>query len=175
MITPFNSDDPMMKSHSNYEMDKLNSWKKEPLIEEEYFNKLRICILQRIQLNQDFQGITMPLNNLPKTDKNLNKYWIYTSGIAALFLIAFSCYQIFTSSNNVPFAQQGIRKTSMAYKTLQIDSTNSDSTNKITVAPIEHIQKDSIPIKQQFETALESLTDEDLEAINWELYFDESF
>lgn len=175
MNTPFNNDDPMMKSQSNFEMDKLISWKNEPLVQDEYFYKLRICILQRIQMDQEFDGIKAVNDILQIRKKRLKRFWIYTSGIAAVLVIAYSCFQIFPNKIDLPLAQQGTRKTAIANKTLQIDSTNSETSKKIDVSPIEPYQSDSVPNRQQFEIAMESITDEDLEAINWELYLNETF
>ena len=165
MNTPFHSDDSIMKSHSNFEMDKLNSWKNKPLVEEEYFDKLRVCILQRIQMEQDFQRTTLPIHHLPNKNKRLKQYWIYTSGIAALFIMAFYCFKLFTNTI-YPSNEK---------KTITIDTIANTKLIKEEIRVEEFKKMDSIPNKEQFEIALESLTDEDLEAINWELYFDESF
>ena len=175
MNTPFNSDDPMMKSHSNLEMNKLNSWKNKPLVEEEYFDKLRVCIIQRIQMDQDFQRTILPIHHLPNKNKNLKQYWIYTSGIAALFIIAIYCFKLSSSTNDHPVAQKEIKQTSNEKKAITIDTISNAKLLKEEISIKEFKKMDSIPNKEQFEIALESLTDEDLEAINWELYFDESF
>lgn len=175
MNKPFNNDDPMMKSQSNFEMDKLISWKNEQLVEEEYFNKLRVCILQRIQMNEDFKGTTMLIHHLPNKNKKLKQYWIYTSGIAALFIMAFLGFKLFTSTNNHPISQNEFKQTAHEKKTITIDTIANTKLIKEEIRVEEFKKMDSIPNKEQFEIALESLTDEDLEAINWELYFDESF
>lgn len=173
MNKPFNSNDPMMNFHSNFEMEKLNSWKNKSLVEEEYFDKLRVCILQRIQMDQDFQRTTLPIHHLPNKNKRLKQYWIYTSGIAALFIMAFYCFKLSTSTNDHPIAQKEIKQTSNETKTIDTMANTKLIKEEIRVEEFKKI--DSIPNKEQFEIALESITDEELEAINWELYFDESF
>ena len=175
MNTPFHSDDSIMKSHSNLEMDKLNSWKNKPLVEEEYFDKLRVCILQRIQMDKDFQRTTLPIHHLPNKNKRLKQYWIYTSGIAALFIIAIYCFKLSTSTNDHPISLNEFKQTSNEKKTITIDTIANTKLIKEEIRVEEFKKMDSIQNKEQFEIALESITDEDLEAINWELYFDESF
>ncbi len=188
MNTPFNSDDPMMKSHSNLEMNKLNSWKYKPLVEEEYFDKLPLCVMQRIQMNEEMKKDALHFKPVVSNNKKNYRILYYLSGIAAVLLICLGLLYRNTSSteqhafhdstntnknNEKALTQEAARECKNGS---EIEKENHSIEKKRSDCIPEASSKKSNPSSSDpFETALQTITDEELEELNWTLYLNETF
>lgn len=177
----------MAHSAIDLEKQKLQQWKNKPLVEDEYFDKLPFCIMQRIQMNEEMKKNDIHFNPVVSYNKKNHRIIYYLSGIAAVLLITFGLFYSNTSSNDQRAFHDSTNPNKNYEKTLAkeaardfIDENEMEKANqsiekkKLDCTPEGSNKKRNPSSSDPFETALQTITDEELEELNWTLYLNET-
>jgi hypothetical protein len=177
----------MSHSEFDFEKNKLQQWKNAPLVDDEYFDKLPLCVMQRIQMNEEMKKDALHFKPVVTYNKKNHRILYYLSGTAAALLICLGLLY---------------RNTSFTEQHASHDSTNTNKNNEKALTQeaateykngsdlekekhsIEKKTSDCVPeasskkrnpsSSDPFETALQTITDEELEELNWTLYLNET-
>jgi hypothetical protein len=172
------SDKALLQEDMNPEqLHKLQLWKNASYVDEEYFDRLKTCVKQRIRMNQEIQPIHFSQIKRQSTTNKKSIALLTIMGLAAVFLLMFFLFQIPSNVNTnstSPIAQE----TPFVKKEVGLKDT--------TIIPQNLNQEDTLcNIKQQkenfehkninWELAIQEVSDEELEDMIWELDWEENF
>lgn len=178
----------MSHSASDFEKNKLQQWKNTPLVDDDYFDKLPLCVMQRIQMNDALKKDAIHFKPIVSDNKKNYRILYYLSGIAAVFVISFGLIYRHSSSTNQQALHESTNTNKNNGKNLAQDSasdykngTEMEMENRkmgkkqaIGVPEVSNIKSDPT-VSDPFETALQTITDDELEELNWTLYLNETF
>jgi ferric-dicitrate binding protein FerR (iron transport regulator) len=104
------SDNALFQEDLNPEqLNKLQAWKNTSYVDEEYFDKLKTCVQQRIRMNMEMQPIHFSQIRRPSTTNKKSIALLTIMGLAAVFLLMFLLFQnpsnVNTNSTS-PIAQE---------------------------------------------------------------------
>ncbi len=177
-------------SHSafDFEKNKLQQWKNAPLVDDDYFDKLPLCVMQRIQMNDALKKDAIHFKPVVSDNKRNYRILYYLSGIAAVFVISFGLMYRHSSSTDQQALHESTNTNKNNEKNLVQESAreNKNGTEmEKEKHSIEKKQANGVPeasnkkseptAADPFETALQTITDDELEELNWTLYLNETF
>jgi hypothetical protein len=172
------SDNAFLQEDLNPEqLNKLQLWKNASYVEEEYFDKLKICVQQRIRMNKEMQPMHL-LQTKPQSTTNKKTTALLTIlGLAAVFLLMFFLFQ---KPSNVkinspsPLAQEtplDKKEVGLQDTTIILQNSNQEESNCNIKQQKENIEHKNI----NWEVAIQEISDEELEDMIWDLEWEESF
>lgn len=178
----------MAHSAMDFENNKLQQWKNAPLVEDEYFDKLPLCVMQRIQMNDALKKDAVHFKPVVSDNKKNYRILYYFSGIAAALVITFGLLYSNTSSNDQRAFHNSTNLNKNNEKALAQESARdfindnemekanqSIEKKKLDCTTEGSNKKSNPPASDPFETALQAITDDELEELNWTLYLNETF
>ncbi len=158
------------------QMEKLQLWKNQTLIEEDYFEKFQTCVQQRIRMNKEIQRIDIPSKKKPTFHRGkylLPSVWI---GIAALFVLMFLVFYPEPQVKKDTASIKVLNPSATEKKTLPKDSMDQPHAfNNPSTCSLEQIADKEKTENVNWEVAMQQLSDEELEAMVWELDWEETF
>ncbi len=178
----------MAHSAIDLEKKKLQQWKNKPLVEDEYFDKLPFCVMQRIQMNEEMKKDAVHFKPVVSYNKKNYRILYYISGLAAILLISFGLLYRNASSNDQRAMHDSTKTIKNNEKSLAkeaardfIDENEMEKANqsiekkKLDCTPEGSNKKSNPSVSDPFETALQTISDDELEELNWTLYLNETF
>jgi len=159
------------------QMEKLAVWKNQTLIEDAYFDKFQTCVQQRIRMNKEIQPITIPSSK--KSSLGRRKRIINSTilGLAALFVLMFFVFRpspsekIFTAADAPQATLQAKKNTSKKETIPQKAPAKSHHPIDTNEQKIEKLKTEN----DNWEIAMQEISDEELEDMIWELDWEENF
>lgn len=178
----------MAHSAMDFENNKLQQWKNAPLVEDEYFDKLPLCVMQRIQMNDALKKDAIHFKPVVSDNKKNYRILYYLSGIAAVFVISLGLMYHHSSSTDQQALHESTNTNKNNEKNLAQESARdfindnemekanqSIEKKKLDCTPKGSNKKSNPTASDPFETALQTITDDELEELNWTLYLNETF
>jgi low affinity Fe/Cu permease len=172
------SDNAFLQEDLNPEqLNKLQLWKNASYVEEEYFDKLKTCVQQRIRMNKEMQPMHL-FQTKPQLTTNKKTIALLTIlGLAAVFLLMFFLFQnpanVKTNSPSPSAQETSLDKKEVGLKDTTIILQNSNQKNSL--CNIKQ-QKENIEHRNiNWEVAIQEISDEELEDMIWDLEWEEAF
>jgi hypothetical protein len=172
------SDNAFLQEELNPEqLNKLQLWKNASYVEDEYFDKLKTCVQQRIRMNKEMQPMHL-FQTKHQTTTNKKSIALRTIlGLAAVFLLMFFLFKIPSNVNTnstSPIAQKSpLDKKEVGLKDTTIIPQNLNQED--TICNIKQ-QKENIEHKNiNWELAIQEISDEELEDMILDLEWEEAF
>jgi hypothetical protein len=172
------SDNALLQEDLNPEqLNKLHLWKNASYVDEEYFDKLKTCVQQRIRMNKEMQPIPLPVTKHQSTTNKKSVALLTIMGLAAVFLLMFFLFQIPSNvkkNSNSPLTQEtplDKKEVSLKDTTIILQNSNQEDSHCNIKQQKENIEHKNI----NWEVAIQEISDEELEDMIWDLEWEESF
>jgi hypothetical protein len=172
------SDNALFQEDLNPEqLNKLQAWKNTSYVDEEYFDKLKTCVQQRIRMNMEMQPIHFSQIRRPSTTNKKSIALLTIMGLAAVFLLMFFLFKIPSNVNTnstSPIAQETpLVKKEVVLKDTTIIPQNSN--HEDSCCQIKQMKENAEHKDLNWELAIQEVSDEELEDMIWELDWEENF